>query len=302
MKHIAYPFLTIDSQIEASPWTSVEPDGSVIALGDHLTGWDYARNLRLRRSVILVDDAIGSSLALDADEVDLDLVVRFGTGAGTLPRRLLPLFRSPIRSGEPVLVNIAVEGRNLSQRLFLETTVVLRSVARATSRLAPSLAAAKLWRDTIDTALEGQTPRFPMELVSFAERFAGRPEVGAPWYLHWLPGELHRDFGGSVRLFLNHDRQDFIERFVGADPLTLQVTLADVITQILDHAVRQQELEELLDGAEPASIAGHIATWLELAFPGQPVASLRSMAEYTPGKFHAAILSMADPQVLGAHK
>jgi hypothetical protein len=138
-----------------------------------------------------------------------------------------------------------------------------------------------------------------MEIVSFDERFGGRPEASAPWLLHWLPGELHRDFGGAVRLYLNHDRPDFVERFVSADALTLQTTLGGVVSQIVSSVLLQEDLEDVLGDAEPSSVAGHVKTWLELAFPSLGIAGIRGMHDTAPGKFHAAILAMADPRIFG---
>jgi hypothetical protein len=301
MKHVAFPFLVLDeARVRASGWRRLEPDGSALELGSHIEGWDYARDIRVERSVLIDHDIDSSVLALDPADTAFDLIIRLGTGPGSMPRRIMTLQHGPIRPGIPVLIDQMIAGAGLSQRLFLESTIVLREAGLASSRLSPRLPGSILWRDVIDVALEGQAPRFPMEVVSFAERFPGRAEKTAPWFLHWLPGQLHRDFGGAVRLFLNHDRRDFIERFVAADPLILQVALADVITQILGQVIRQEDLGEILAEAEPTSVAGHVATWLDLAFPGLDIAGVRTLHEASPGRFHAAILAMADPQIMRA--
>lgn len=300
MRHIAFPFLTLeDTRVVATAWKLVDDRRGPEALEDFIEGWDYARDLQLERTITL-DRAIGSdALGMEIDGAQIAVFVRVGTGPGSMPRRLSIAHRERLKPGQPVEIRPLVVGSQLSQRLLLETTIVLASPGAATSRFAPKLPGAILWRDRLDVALEGQAPRFPMEIVSFNERFAGRPESSAPWLLHWLPGQLNRDFGGSVRLYLNHDRADFIERFRSADPLTLQVTLADVINQILSYAIAQEDLAEQLADVDATSVAGHIASWLELAFPGQSVSSVRSLHDTAPGRFHAAILSMADPQVLG---
>jgi hypothetical protein len=46
-------------------------------------------------------------------------------------------------------------------------------------------------------------------------------------------------------------------------------------------------------------VAGHIATWLNLAFPGLDLANVRNLHDNEPGRFHASILAMADPNLLG---
>ena len=303
MKHIAFPFLTLDAEfVDASAWCLLDESGGMTGLGDHLAGWDYASDLRISRQVGLAEGSVGSTLDLGDTPPTLEVVVRLGTGPGTMPRRSWVIARAMLEPGGKVLVDHSVPGRRLSQRLWLQTSIVLPFETAGSSRFAPWREGSILWRDEVDVKLEGDSPRFPMEIVSFKERFAGRPECYALWHLHWKPGALHRDFGGSVRLFLNHDRKDFIERFVDADQLTLQSTLADVITQVLENALRQDNLGEILDDCESTSVAGHIATWLELAFPGQDISRIRNTLESSPGHFHSAILAMADPGVLGADR
>jgi hypothetical protein len=304
MKHVAFPFFTLSqSDPDVSDWGLIADDGSVQTLERLIPGWDYARDLRIQRTLRLSSGLVTSRLGLDASSSSFELIVRIGTGTGTLPRRLVPLLRADLRPGVPLLVDETVAGDQLSERLYLECSILAYRIggggSGVGSRLAPALPAAVVWRDTLDISLEGKAPRFPMEIVSFAERFGGRLESGAPWLLHWLPGELHRDFGGAVRLYLNHDRPDFVERFIGADPLTLQLTLGGVISQILSSVIIQEDLEDVLGDAEPSSVAGHVKAWLDLAFPSLGIAGIRGLLDAAPGRFNAAILAMADPRLSG---
>jgi hypothetical protein len=182
----------------------------------------------------------------------------------------------------------------LSHRLMLEMLVILARPSDDAAPLSPARQGSRLWSDRLDLRLEGEEPRFPMEAVSFIHRFAGRPEVHAPWLLHWTPGNLHRDFGGSVRLYLNSDRKDFIERLMAGDRATSQVVLADVMTQIISTSIRQSDFEQAATEADPSSIAGRADFWIRLAFPGQDLAHVRSMLDLRPSLFHAAILAAAD--------
>lgn len=300
MTHVAFPFLTLpDAMVTATPWSNLNEHGALVEMGDHLAGWDYAVDLTIQRTVSLSKAFSHDVLGVEPEDLDLALIVRIGTGSGSMPRRLATLLRVPLQPGRPVPIDCAIGGRGLSQRLLLETTIVLGAEARPLKRFAPTAMGSILWRDRIDVALEGQAPRFPMETVSFSQRFSGRAEQSAPWLLHWLPGQLHRDFGGAVRLYLNHDHAPFMERFTAADPLTLQVTLADVITQVLSYAIVQDDLEDQLADCEATSVAGHISAWLSLAFPGLDLANVRKLHDYERGRFNAAILAMADPNLLG---
>jgi hypothetical protein len=228
------------------------------------------------------------------DDGALELVTRIGTGIGNMPRRIIATSKLPLTRMEPtVVIDEVVSGHSLSQRLLVDTLVILRQ-PREGSPLSPGLAGSKLWSDQLDLRLEGEEPRFPMEAVSFLERFAGRPEAYAPWLLHWTPGNLHRDFGGSVRLYLNSDRADVTDRLLAGDRATTQVVLADVMTQIISVSLRQNDFERLAVEADPCSIAGRAAHWIGLAFPGQDIAAVRSMIDLRPPTFHAGILAAAD--------
>lgn len=298
MKHIAFPFLTLSqSDPDVSDWSLVSDDGSEQPLKRLVAGWGYERNLRIQRTFHLSPGLVTSRLALDVSSSSFELLVRIGTGTGTLPRRLVPLSRTELLPGVPFLVDATVNGDQLSNRLFLECSIIAHKSGGARSVLAPTLHASIVWRDTLDLMLEGQAPRFPMEIVSFAERFAGRSEAEAPWFVHWLPGELHRDFGGAVRLYINHDNPEFVERFVSADVITLQATLGGVMNQIVTSVITREEIESVLDDAEPNSIAGHVKMWLELAFPSLGVAAIRERWRTNPGEFQAAILAAARPEV-----
>lgn len=300
MKHVAFPFLTIDDQmVDATAWSLLDEAGNAQAMGEYLTGWDYARDLRISRMIGLSGELEEERLGLLQGKAHFSVIVRLGTGPGSLPRRCWTIARQDVRLGDRIIIDQHVPGRQLSQRLRLETTIILAGAEGRTSRFAPWRPGSVLWRDEHDLMLEGNSPRFPMEIVSFRERFAGRPEAGALWHLHWRPGNLHRDFGGSVRLFLNNDRQDFIERFTGSDPQTLQCTLTDVITQVLSRALHDEDLEDALAECEETSVAGHVAAWFDIAFPGENLSAIRNLHLVSPGHFHAAIQSMTNSQVFG---
>ncbi|MCW6531333.1 hypothetical protein NED98_13880 [Sphingomonas sp. MMSM20] len=295
MGRIAFPFLTLDqTAISPEPWVLLD-GGLETPIGDAwLPDWDAARDLRLRRLVTTDLDRAADLLSMPIDDGVLELVTRIGTGIGNMPRRIIATSKLPLTRMEPtIVIDEVVPGHSLSQRLLVDTLVILRQ-PREGSPLSPDLAGSKLWSDQLDLRLEGEEPRFPMEAVSFLERFAGRPEAYAPWLLHWTPGNLHRDFGGSVRLYLNRDRADVTDRLLAGDRATTQVVLADVMTQIISVSLRQNDFERLAEEADPCSIAGRAAHWIGLAFPGQDIAAVRSMIDLRPSAFHAGILAAAD--------
>jgi len=296
MSRIAFPFFTLGSPaVFVSPWMLGEEASEFGPGSGWLENWDQSQDVAIRRHVRVDVDLAASQLGIPAEELELALLIRVGTGAGSMPRILRDLPMKTVRRGaSEFLVEEAVAGSSLSNRLLLETALLLLSVPDGRQRLSPAHAGARLWSDRLDLRLEGEEPRFPMEVMSFSERFPGRPESHSPWYLHWAPAGLERDFGGAVRLYLNSDRPDFIERFLEGDRTTVQIVLADTMQQIIGHVLELPDADEVLAAGDDGSIAAQAVHWLGIAFPGLQIAQIRSLREHSPPRFHAAILAAAD--------
>jgi hypothetical protein len=53
MKHVAFPFFTLaQTDPDVSDWGLLAEDGSAQKLGRLIPGWDYARDLRVQRTII----------------------------------------------------------------------------------------------------------------------------------------------------------------------------------------------------------------------------------------------------------
>lgn len=295
MTSFALPFLTLDdSAISCTPWALQGEQGTSEVLPRILSHWDYARDLSLARSVSVDALEAERKLAIDQRDLELNLVVRTGTGAGILPRLFVDAQVHKITPGKPPLeIKLEVAGNALSKRLFLECTVVLANQTSG-SPLSPTIRGSKLWRNVLDVSLEGEDPRFPVEAISFSKRFAGRPEEHALWYLWWSPFSLQLEFSGGVLLYLNSDNEDFIQRVVDRDVLTIRALVSDVMAQMISSAVAQDGCEELLGGYEANTIGHQIDEWLKRAFPGQTAGAVREMLVHRPTIFHATIQSAAD--------
>lgn len=301
MTSFALPFLTLDdSAISCTPWVLQVEQGASEVLPRMLNHWDYARDLSLTRSVSVDASESARKLAIDPSILVLNLVVRTGTGAGILPRMFVDTQVHTITVDKrPMEVKVDVAGNGLSKRLFLECTIVLAKEVSG-GPLSPKLPGSKLWRDVLDVSLEGEEPRFPVEALSFSKRFAGSQEEHALWYLLWSPFSLQLEFSGGVLLYLNSDNEDFIQRVVDRDVLTIRAMVSDVMAQMISAAVAQDGCEELLDGYEAHTIGHQIDQWLKRAFPGQAASAVREMLIHQPAMFHASIQSAADLEgVLG---
>ena len=69
--------------------------------------------------------------------------------------------------------------------------------------------------------------------------------------------------------------------------------VADVMTQMIEAALASEDEAELAQ-YEEGSIGYQARVWMEMAFSGQSLDSIRQMHTYKPGKFRASILAIAD--------
>lgn len=295
MRSFALPFLTLtDDAVLASPWHLRDDTGASVPIPKALDHWDYARNILLVRSFALERRKAAESLSMDADNLNLSLIVRIGTGAGSLPRVILESQVYALSStGDETDVSLNIAGKRLSKRLTLESTIVLAGAMNG-GPLTPRLAGSRLWRDVHDVELEGEEPRFPVETISFSQQFAGRVEESALWYLVWSPFALQLEFSGGVRLYLNRDNEEFIERMISGDFLTIRAVVSDVLSQMISAVIIQDGIEEFLPGYDKNTVGRQIIEWLKKSFPGQSIVAVREILTHRPALFHASIQASAD--------
>src|SRR5690349_1424492 len=127
MSRIALPFFTLGNDaIRADPWVLVEEDREVLIDDPWIADWDNARDLRIRRRLSVDLDVASSQLQIDVGNLALVLLVRIGTGAGSMPRTISPVARRSIHQGSgEILLDERVAGPTLSQRLLAETLILL---------------------------------------------------------------------------------------------------------------------------------------------------------------------------------
>lgn len=287
-RRTAAPFHRLDAAVTAGPWMITVGEAAPLPLQDITPDWDYTAAVTLERVITLNGVLALAELGLDDTTIRLELLVEAGTGPGSLPREIVGRARIALEADTPCLIVVELDPAGLSSQLSLRTSILLAQEAAPSDGLAPRRASSRLWDDRIVTRIEGDDPRFPMEVVSFSAVFAGRPHQAAPWALAWSPGNPGRDFHGAARLYLNADDEDFVARVQEEDELTLQAVMGDVVSQMCEAALRAG-WDEDFDSAEPASLAGRVAHWLGRAFPD--VAAARALLDNRPGDFRAAILA-----------
>ena len=138
-----------------------------------------------------------------------------------------------------------------------------------------------------------------MEVVSFTAMFGGQAAASkAPWFLQWTPGDPNRDLHGAVRLYLNEDMKDVVDRITSGDAHLIRTMLADVISQLVEHTVVEEDYGDL-KYCEPGSIGEAVMSWISQAWPGESLTAVRSNLEYHPGRMRAAMLAVADVGEMG---
>lgn len=292
----APPFLVLsDDVVNFGKWMIGDKGQPLTKAGDFLENWDYERDLEVAANVDLNLEEAASSLNIDPAELSITAVLKAGTGAGSMPRKIEILKVQPVRVNGDFRIIGYPSSSQLSGRLHLELALLLDYVPTRSGPLSPKWRGARLWHNRTDILIEdGGVSRFPIELISFGQTFSGTPQLNAPWYLDWKVGDIHSDFGAAVRVYVNSDFPELAERFTAGDPLTLQAILGDVMSQMTESLLEIADCEQILDECEASSVGYQIRNWMDIALPGQSISSMKSMKEHTPGRFRSAMLAAAD--------
>lgn len=294
---IAFPFLVIpDEAFRPDGWMIGDAAAPLQPVGDVLENWDYARDLEVANSISIDWATAAMALQLPEGELRLKLSLIVGTGIGTLPRRQDRIHELVLdNTVDRVTVSGVVPGQTLSGRIRVSLLVTLEGPEGSGTALSPKDRGARLWQTHHDLLIEdGGDSRFPVETASFSRIFGGRPHEHAPWYVHWRPGALRADFSAGIRLYVNSDRPEWLTRVLSGDGPTLQAMMGDVMSQMAEAALRDESSAEDLADCDEGSVGQQILQWLDTAFPGQEVESVRTLLERDPGAFRASLLATAD--------
>lgn len=296
MSRIAFPFLTLsESAVIASSWLISLNESEWAPAGEYLQNWDPASSTRLHRRIAIDPSIAAADLNIDIRDLKFFASVRIGTGQGRLPRLILTRENRTLEA-EPWFIefDLEIEGEALSTVLDISTRITLASSISAPSPLSPSRIGDQLWSDRIRVRLEGEEPRFPIEIGDIQILLGDTVSSSAPWYLHWSPREWSRDFHGAMRLYLNSTHTEFIERIEDEDPMMIQMLMADVMGQVCERLITDPEVNELFNSPEPGSLAAQASSWLRKAWPGKDPSFIRSVFDNRPGIFRASFVALAN--------
>lgn len=293
---IAFPFLTLgDHAVRAGPWLLQLNEGDRLPAGDYLKDWDCASQVSMQRTITIDRDLASADLNIEKGHLRLALCVRVGTGAGRLPRSIILQQRVAFEDGADTLaVEFDIPGVGLSSVLDLMTEIILDERPEEAGALAPTRPCERVWHESHRVRLEGEEPRFPIEVADLGSLLADGVAVSAPWYVHWSPRDWSRDFHGSIRLYLNKNQPAFIERVQGGDRETLRAIMADVMGQVVEHFLSLDDCEDLAVGFEPGSLGSQAVSWINLAWPARDLAFVKALFKSRPGTFRAAMHALAE--------
>jgi hypothetical protein len=293
---VAFPFLTLSNQaVDAGPWMLRLNDNEQVPAGDYLPDWDYASRISLSRTVSVKKELAAAELAIQKNNLAMSLCMRVGTGVGRLPRSIISQQEHPFGDDtDTIVLDFEIPGNELSSVLDLRTEIVIENAPSDLGVLSPSKPYERVWYETHRVRLEGEEPRFPIEVADFERLLSGSIATSAPWYVHWSPGDWSRDFHGSTRLYLNKNHSIFIDRVTEGDPETLRAIMADVMGQVCERLLELDDCATLAQGFEEGSLGSQAVSWIRAAWPDRDLGFVQSQLKSRPGTFRAAIHALAE--------
>jgi hypothetical protein len=291
---VAYPTLILtDDCINPFEWEILASDDTAMTVGEYLPDWDYSIPLRVQRFLSLDWSRVTDALDCGED-VKLAAVLKVGTGSGRLPRSILLRVSMDVSHDRAdAFFALTIHGDQLSTVLDLTIDIILDAPSARGGVLTPTRPGDRVWKETVRMRLEGEEPRFPIEVADF-ELLLGRSAAArSPWYLHWSPRDWSRDFHGSMRLYLNRDHKDLIGRVEAEESEVLRSLMADVMGQVCECLVRDVDVDDQLNSWEDGSLGRQARQWLDLAFPRFDLGQARAVLESRPGEFRAAFQAIA---------
>jgi len=295
-RRIAFPYLTLsEASTTVSCWQVSLNGGPSVPAEDYLPHWDAASTITAYRHIRVDMPLAMTELAADNGDLGMAVRVQIGTGAGRLPQQLVKVDSQDLTaSNGNIHVAIEIPGEYLSTILDLFTEIIVTSGPSNASLITPSSPGDRLWQDRLRIRIEGVEPRFPIEVTDFQCLLGHIPAAESPWYLHWSPQDWSRDFHGAIRLFLNRNSEQLIERVEQQDGPTLQALLADIMSQVCERFVADHDDQGAIDAYESGTLGAQATAWLQQSWPGRDFGFTRSLLQNRPGEFRSAFLALAE--------
>jgi len=272
--------------VSHEPWQS-QTGGKAGPLGLELPHWDYNVDLRLIRSLTVLEEDVRADCRLTPrDLVSVAVVWRAGGSIVRGCSSLIPLGNS--RELREITLNAEIAGHLLASSVQISTQILLTEEGQSRDPLAPRYPGSILWEDTTTVLLEGSGSRFPMEVVDF--NGVNWAPYGAAWYLTWRPDNLHLPFLRNVRLFINASNPAVLAAVRSTEPnrehaLIRSAIYCDVARQLLRGALSNEDFVENPDSFLEGSTGLAVLRLVKGFFPGERPAGLRNTMLSRPEHF-----------------
>ncbi|MER6827572.1 hypothetical protein ABT352_16445 [Streptosporangium sp. NPDC000563] len=282
------PFLLPGADVvKAHPW-QLHQDTGTIPLPAFLPDWDYNTDLHLTRSIYVDTVRVRREAALPR-EAPLLLVVEWTAAAAQTSDLAC---RISVPASAKVTVTADIHGALLGGALILTTRLVLGEDILATDPFFAQHAGDVLYEDTVRIELQGTAGRLPTYIVNFAE--AGF-DSDARWHVE-LPTSLSEPAMAAVRIYLNSADTEVVNAAKkAAAPTPIQQRIltwmeADLTSRLVEAALRPEWREILHDYTDDVdSIGASLAALLAALFPCESPATLATMRDSDPGRFHSRL-------------
>lgn len=133
--------------------------------------------------------------------------------------------------------SIEVPGHLVSDKIQLSSKIILVNKIND-NNLSASITGSVLWEDFSEVSLEGSNSLFPIESIIFPQKI-----YNANWYLSISP-DLNSKITSGIKLYLNQSKKLFLEEIL-KDPKFLNLIYLEIIKQIIVHALKDDEFQEL---------------------------------------------------------
>lgn len=265
----AMPFRTAaEESVDFRPPT-LQFDGSLIAAGEPVAGWDYLSEVTVIGAVMVDHVALLSSTSLERVE---DVSVVLQVDCPTTGYREVSLAALTPGSDGQYSLSARIPPDSVADELEVRYGLVLTRTLEDSGNMAPTLKGSRVFSPVRSYRfyLEGSGAGFPTEAFDFEK--AGMP-AGAPWHLSFQPESLDEPFMAAVRLYINAGHPA-AEHLLAAKPGVHQGVLFHGILEQLLLGVADSD-EELRDDYEEGSVGATLSD-LAMSFLDRSLKGLRS--------------------------
>ena len=129
-------------------------------------------------------------------------------------------------------VPLTIPGYKMSNDLVLKTIISLVE-KKSRSNVSAIISGSILWQDETKVIIEGASPMFPTDIVSF-----GKTYENANWFLEI--GDLESTISGGMRLKINSNKKKYKEDVISDNQIKDQLYM-DLARQIIVHCITTDE-------------------------------------------------------------